>query len=296
KPVERAYMATLAWVMRRRWVVVVASLVALVLTAPLMQLVPKNFLPDSDEAQFAVNVRAPEGTSLEQTALIGERIARARRRMEGVTQTVVTVGDDPQKTPNLAAIYVKLVDPDKRKQSQRQLMDRTRLEIAARQPKDLRIDVSEVPLFTGGISWPVTYELTGTDLDRLTEYSQRALDVLRKAPGAVDATSSFIPGKPEIGVSVDRERAADLGVSLNDVALALRLLVGGIAVSSYLEQGNEYDINVRADRSARADMDGLALMTVPSTKLGSAPLTEVVRFDRATGPSQINHSARRRQV
>src|SRR5262249_59984620 len=98
KPVERAYMATLAWVMRRRWVVVVASLVALVLTAPLMQLVPKNFLPDSDEAQFAVNVRAPEGTSLEQTALIGERIAREMRRMEGVTQTVVTVGDDPQKT------------------------------------------------------------------------------------------------------------------------------------------------------------------------------------------------------
>src|SRR5262249_40582549 len=187
----------------------------------------------------------------------------------------------------------KLVDPDRRRQTQHQLMDRARLEVAARQPKELRIDVSEVPLFAGGLSWPVTYEMTGPDLDRLTDYSQRALEVLKKAPGAVDATSSFIPGKPEIGVSVDRERAADLGVSVNDVALALRLLVGGIAVSSYLEQGNEYDINVRADRSVRADVDGLAVMTVPSSKLGSVPLTEVVKFDRSTGPSQINHSARR---
>src|SRR5262249_23734136 len=81
KPVGRAYMATLAWVMRRRWVVVVASLAALVLTGPLMAAVPKNFIPDSDEAQFSVNVRAPEGTSLEQTALVGERIAREVRRM-----------------------------------------------------------------------------------------------------------------------------------------------------------------------------------------------------------------------
>jgi hydrophobe/amphiphile efflux-1 (HAE1) family protein len=296
KPIERAYLTVLAWVMRRRWVVVVASLVALVLAAPLMQAVPKNFLPDSDEAQFSVNVRAPEGTSLEQTALIGERIAREVRRMEGVTSTVVTVGDDPQKTPNLAAIYVKLVDPDERKASQRQLMDRARLEVAAHQPKELRIDVSEVPLFTGGLSWPVIYEMTGPDLDRLSDYAQRALAVLARAPGAVDVTSSFIPGRPEVGVSVDRERAADLGVSVNDVALALRLLVGGIAVSSYLEQGNEYDINVRAERAVRADVDGLSLMTVPSTKLGTVPLTEVVRFERSTGPSQINHSARRRQV
>src|SRR5262249_33156712 len=100
----------------------------------------------------------------------------------------------------------------------------------------------------------------------------------------------------EVGITIDREKAADLGVSVNDVALSLRLLVGGIDVSSYLEQGNEYDVNVRADRSYRADVDGLALVTVPSSRLGSVPLTEVVHIERSSGPSQINHTGRRRQV
>jgi hydrophobe/amphiphile efflux-1 (HAE1) family protein len=295
-PLERVYMRILAWSMRHRWAIVLASFGVLVATVPLMNAVPKNFLPESDEAHFAVNIRAPEGTSLEETALIGERVAREVRRIAGVTSTLVTVGDDAQKTPNLAAIYVKLVDPDQRPLSAAQLMDQVRHDIAAKQPKELTINVSEVPLFAGSLTWPVTYELTGPDLDRLTEYSQKALTTLRAYPGAVDATSSFIPGKPEVTVTVNREKAADLGVSVSDVALALRLLVGGVDVSSYLERGNEYDIHVRAERQFRADVDGLALMTVPSTKLGAVPLSEVVNIEHATGPSQINHTARRRQV
>lgn len=295
-PVERAYMAVLGWVMKRRWVVVLASLGVLVATAPLMKAVPKNFLPDSDEGHFSINIRAPEGTSLEQTALIGERVAREVREMKEVTSTLVTVGDDNQKTPNLAAIYVKLLDPDQRKVTQFQVMDRVRREILPRQPKGMQIDVSEVPLFTGGLTWPVTYEMTGPDLERLIDYSQRALAAMRAFPGAVDAQSSFIPGKPEVTVTINREKAADLGVSVNDVAVALRLLVGGVDVSSYLEQGNEYDIHVRAERGFRADESGLAIMTVPSSRLGAVPLTEVVTLTHTTGPSQINHSNRRRQV
>ena len=296
QPVERGYMAILRWVMKHRWVVVLASLGVLASTGPLMKIAPKNFLPDNDEAQFSINVRAPEGTSLEQTILIGERLAREVRAIPEVTSTLVTVGDDNQKTPNLASIYVKLLAPDRRKLSQAQIMDRTRHDVVARAAKNLQIDVSEVPVFAGGLTWPVTYEMTGPDLDRLTEYAQRALEALKKAPGAVDAQSSFIPGKPEVEVRVNREKAADLGVSVSDIAGSLRLLVGGVDVSSYLEQGNEYDIHVRAEPGYRADVSGLALMTVPSAKLGSVPLTEVVKLVSATGPSQINHSARHRQV
>ena len=296
RPVERGYMAILRWVMRRRWVVVLASVGVLVAIVPLMRAVPKNFLPDNDEAQFAINMLAPEGTSLEETALIAERIARAARQMKEVASTLVTVGTGGQKTQNLASIYVKLVAPDARALSQAQIVDRTRREIVARQPKELQIDVSEVPIFSGGITWPVTYELTGPDLERLTAYGERALEALKAAPGAVDASTSSIPGKPEITVTIDREKAADLGVSVADIAAALRLLVGGVDVSSYLEQGNEYDIRVRAETGSRADAAGLGLVTVPSSRLEAVPLSEVVRLVPTTGPSQIDHSARRRQV
>src|SRR5262249_799899 len=295
-PIERAYMAVLRAVMRHRWVVVLAAFGACASTMPLMKAGRKDFLPKSAEGHCMENVRAAEGTSLEQTAIIGERIAREIRDMPGVTNTLVTIGDDPLKTQNLAAIYVKLVHPQKRKATQEQLMDRVRKEVVPHLPKGLRVHVAEVPIFQGGISWQVTYELVGPDLDQLTGYGEKALVALKGAPGAVDANSSYIPGKPEYAVHIDRERAADLDVKANDIALALRLLVGGLDVSSYEENGQTYDVNVRAEAGYRVDLDGLAAMTVPSGKAGSVPLSEVVRYERQSGPAQINRSNRQRQI
>ena len=95
-------------------------------------------------------------------------------------------------------------------------------------------------------------------------------------PGAVDVDSSLIVGKPEIGVYIDRERAADLGVQPSDIANALRLLVEGEQVSTYEERGEQYDVHVRAEPKYRADEDGLRLLTVPSSRLGYVPLADVV--------------------
>jgi hydrophobic/amphiphilic exporter-1 (mainly G- bacteria), HAE1 family len=160
----------------------------------------------------------------------------------------------------------------------------------------MRIDVSDVPMFSGGIAFQVTYELVGPDLDTLNGYGEKALAALKAASGAVDANSSYIPGKPELEVHINRERAADLGVSVSDIAVALRLLVGGLDVSSYEENGQPYDVHVRAEPAYRADLPGLATMTVPSSKVGPVLLSEVVRYESQTGPAQINRSNRQRQI
>ncbi len=296
KPIERAYMAILGFVMRRRWVVVVGALLVFLSTGPLMSAAPKDFLPESDEAHFMVNVRSPEGTSLEAATLIGERLARDIRRVSGVTSTLVMTGDNMLRLPNLTGIYVKLSHPGERQETQKQIMDRVRAEVVAHAPEELRVDVSQVALFQGGMTWAVSYELVGPDLERLEQYADEIVAELKKSPGAVDAQSSHIPGKPEMSVAILREKAADLGVSVSDVALTLRLLVGGLEVSSYREHGHEYEIYLQAERAARADLDGLALMTVPSTKLGSVPLSQVVKVEPTTGPSQIEHSSRRRKI
>jgi multidrug efflux pump subunit AcrB len=122
------------------------------------------------------------------------------------------------------------------------------------------------------------------------------LDKLRQVPGAVDVDSSFVIGKPEIGVYIDRARAADLGVSPMDVATALGLLVEGNKASAYEEKGEEYDVHVRAEARYRADVEGLRLLTVPSQKLGSVPLADVVKLERGTGPAVINRLNRERTV
>jgi hydrophobic/amphiphilic exporter-1 (mainly G- bacteria), HAE1 family len=87
-------------------------------------------------------------------------------------------------------------------------------------------------------------------------------------PGAVDVDSSLIVGKPEIGVYIDRARAADLGVQPSDIANALRLLMQGERVSSYEERAEEYEVHVRALPQYRTDEEGLRLLTVPSSRLG----------------------------
>jgi hydrophobic/amphiphilic exporter-1 (mainly G- bacteria), HAE1 family len=296
-PVERVYMKVLGWSMRHRWVIVVASFATLLTTVPLMGKVQKGFLPISDEAHFEIVVRAPEGTSLEATTLMTERVAREVRSFPGVRYTLVTVGDNNQRAVNRSAVYVKLVDPDKRSESQIVIMERVRREVLPKLPKNLRMTVAEPPMFAGGMPQStIVYELSGPDLDTLTKYADQTVTMLKAIPGAVDVDSDLVTGKPEVVVAIDREKAADLGVSVADVATALRTLVGGIEVGTYEEQGEQYALRLRADGEYRADSTGLALLTVPSTKLGQVPLLDVVRLEDAAGPSQINHLNRRRQV
>jgi HAE1 family hydrophobic/amphiphilic exporter-1 len=299
RPIERFYMSILRWVMGHRWVVVLASIAALGSCVPMIKKVPKNFLPDNDESQFEVSLRTPEGTSLAATDLIAERLAREIKKEPGVEFTLVTIGDDDRRTPNLARIYVRLVDPEKfRREGQTELMQRVRKEIIAKQPKELRIAVSLVAAFSGGggSQAAVQYNISGSDLDKLTDYATRALETLKKMPGIVDADSSLVVGKPEVTVNIDRARAADLGVSVMDVASTLRLLVGGVKVSDYEEHGEQYEVDARAAERYRTDVEGLSLMTVPSTRLGSVPLIDVVSLGSGEGPSQINRLNRRRQV
>jgi len=296
-PIERVYIRVLAWVMRHRWVAVTASVLALVSVVPLMKAVPKGFLPKSDEAQMEVQLRAPEGTSLEATKIVGERIAREVRTMDGVQSTLVTIGDTDQRLPNFARVYVQLVAPDQRVLSQDQIMDRVRREILVNQPKDLRVKVSEVALFSGGPAQAtITWVMSGPDLAQLSKYAEQAQERLAKVPGAVDVDSTLVSGKPEIAVHINREKAADLGVQVSDVAGALRLLVGGLKVSTYEEKGEQYEVHVRAGEAYRANVEGLSMMTVPSSRLGSVPLLDIVELDRDTGPSEINRLNRRRQV
>ena len=298
RPIERLYGGILAFVMRHRWVVVVAATLTLGSCVPLVIAVPKGFLPRNDEAQFEVNVRAPEGASLLATQIVGERIAREIRGLPMVESTLTTVAGDEQRTPNLAKIYVRLVDPKARALKQEEVMALVRREIISKQPKEYRINAGEVSAFSGGgiSSAKIQYALSGPDLAVLEKSATHILEKFRQVPGAVDVDSSMIIGKPEIGVYIDRARAADLGVQVIDVANALRLLVEGVQVSTYEEHGEEYEVHVRAEANYRADTDGLRLLTVPSQRLGFVPLSDVVELRNGTGPAQINRLNRRRQV
>ncbi len=295
-PIEKAYGAVLRFAMRHRWLVVVACLATMAATVPIAKHLTGTFTPPNDKGQFQVSLRAPEGTSVGETRLIAERLAHDLRAMPSVMHTLITVGDDSEKTANLAGIRVLLTDPKQRDISQEELMNRVRDQMLVKLPKALRASVTAVPDIGNVAMADVTYAITGPDPKTLERVSAELVERLRRVPGAVDVDTSLIVGKPETKVTIDRDRAADLGVQTSDIASTLQLFVGGLKASSFPDGGEQYDIRIRGEERFRADPEALAILTVPSAQLGSVPLDSVVSLSDSTGPSSVKRVARERQI
>ena len=296
-PIERVYLVLLRFSLRHRWVVVLTCVAVLCTLPTLIKTVKKDFLPPVEEAEFVVSLRAPEGSTLASTDLLAERVARDIRQLSGVESTLLTIGDNQQRTANLAEIFVRLIAPDQRKETQQILMDRVRREIVPKYPEGWRITVLAVPPFASGMSNAnVQYFIAGPDLDLLTETTDAVMKEARKIPGIRDLDSTLIAGKPEITARVDRSKAGQLGINIADLSTTLRLLVGGLNVSTYDEGGEQYDVHLRAAEPYRNRREALGLLAVPSAKAGPVTLDNIVQLESTDGPSQINRLNRRRQV
>jgi hydrophobic/amphiphilic exporter-1 (mainly G- bacteria), HAE1 family len=290
------YTKMLIWSMQHRKAVVGLSVMVVFSIVPLFKFVGKNFLPQDDQSQYNVLIRTPEGTSLAATTSVTERIAQEIRKLPGVTHTLATVGGGQDKSVNNASVYVKLTDIDQRRLSQQQLMQRTRA-LLKTFPAEIHTGVELVSSIGGNQSnADVQYFIQGPDLAKLGKYSDELLAKMKTIPSLADADSSLRSGKPELHLDIDRPRAADLGVSVLDIEQALNTLVAGQVASTFNAGDDQYDVRVRAEERFRGGAEGIAKMTVPSAKLGSVPLDQVVRISSGAGPSSINRIARQRQV
>ena len=294
--VDGIYTAMLKFAMGHRWVIVTACILTFLSIIPLFMLVGKNFLPVDDQSQFEVSVRAPEGYSLGAASQTMERIAARLRQMPGVTDTLVTVGGGQAQVVNNGTIYVKLSEISERDKSQEIMMSDARA-ILAEYP-DLRTGVQQVQAFSGGgfRNANVQFLISGPDLKKLEEYSEKILERMKTIPDAVDVDSTLISGKPEVRLEIDRATAADLGVRVGDVSQALNTLVAGQEATTYNEGSEQYEVWVRAINNYRTDIEGLGRMIVPSSKLGWVSLDRLVKVSQGTGPSSIERTNRQRQV
>jgi hydrophobic/amphiphilic exporter-1 (mainly G- bacteria), HAE1 family len=296
-PIEALYMIVLRFSMRHRWIIVLLCFGALYSVGGLMKKVQKSLLPPNEEAQFQVTLRIPEGSSLAATDIAAERVARDIRRLDSVDYTLMSIGDNDQRTPNLASIYVRLTDPALRTESQQAVMDRVRQELLPKYNQSMRMAVLEVPAFnTGQSSANIQYIVGGPDLDRIAKAVTTAMPDIKKIPGIRDVDSTLIEGKPELRATVDRSKAGQMGVNIADLSATLRLLVGGADVSTYDEGGEQYDIHLRSEEAYRNSAEALALLSVPSMKGPPVPLSNLVTLAPREGPAQIDRANRRRQV
>ncbi len=297
KWLDSHYTTMLTWAMNHRKMVILGSGLTVLSIVPLFMFVGKNFLPADDQSQFNVLIRTPEGTSLAATTQIAESVAQQIRALPGVESTLMTDGSGADASVNNASIYVKLTDIDKRSLSQIDVMQRTRALLRSF-PPNIHTGVELVSAIGGNQSnAEVQYFIQGPDLDKLAKYSDALLAKMKQIPGVTDADTTLRSGKPEIGLDIDRARAADLGVSVQDIEQALNTLVAGQVASTFNAGDEQYDVRVRAQEQFRGTMEGLSKMTVPSAnKRGSVGLDEVVHMRPSTGPSSVNRIARQRQV
>jgi HAE1 family hydrophobic/amphiphilic exporter-1 len=299
RAVDGFYTSLLEWAMSHRAIVAIVAVAVLLSTVPLFRAVDKNFINNDDQSEFEINLRAPEGTSLESTEVITNRVATAiRERDPEVAYTLVQIAGDPATTRNLGNIYVRLKPIEERRRDQFEVMESIRKDVLPPLAVNLRTSVQPIANIGGGGSQnaDIQFVINGPDLGKLEVYSQQLVARVRKFPGVVDVDTSMNSGKPEVSVRVDRLKAADMGVQIADAAEALRLLVGGDQVTTYNEGGEQYEVHLRAAQADRSTKEAVAALTVPSSRLGAVSLDNVANFSPGSAPSDINRLGRQRQV
>ncbi len=297
--IDGTYTWLLKFSMAHRWLIVLLCVLVFISIAPLFMFVGKNFLPVDDQSQFEISVRAPEGFSLSATSQLFERIATDLRKIEGVTDTLTTIGGGQQGIVNNGTIFVKLSEIGDRTKSQEELMVSAR-ELLKNYPPELRTGVQPVQAFSGGgfRNANVQFLISGPDLKVLEDASAKLLEKMKTIPDAVDVDSTLISGKPEVQLVVDRDTAADLGVRIGDVSQALNTLVAGVEATNFNEGTDQYEVRVRAINNFRTDVEGLKRLIVPSSKpgIGFVTLDRLIKVKEGTGPSSVDRLNRQRQV
>jgi HAE1 family hydrophobic/amphiphilic exporter-1 len=300
-PIDRAYTALLQWSMSHRGVIATLAVLVLLSSVPLFRTVAVNFTPQDDTSELEITLRAPEGTSLDATDVIANRVGAAVREIPEVDYTMATVAGDGAGTRNSASIFVKLKDLDARDRDVFAVVNEVRTKVLPRYaPVGIRSSVAATGGLGGGRggggAGDIQFVMQGPDLRQLQAHSEALMADIRRIPGLVDVDTNLNTGKPEMAVRIDRPKAADLGVQVSDTAEALRLLVGGDQVTTYNEGGEQYEVHVRADAPDRTSQEAIALLPVPSSRLGSVTLDNIASFVPDSAPTEIRRLSRQRQV
>ncbi len=300
--VEGTYTWLLRLAMRFRWAVVLICIITVASIVPLYKFVGMAFLPDEDESLFQVNLRGPQGTSLSATQSMLDRIARdIRAEVPGVKNTLILAGFGRGSGSNNGFINVSLAPVSERAKSQADLINQTRQIARKYSSKDYQVSVSASSSIAGSIGLGrggsgVGMFIAGPDMAKLTEYANAMVDEMKKDPIYRDPDTSIEVGNPEVRVTIDRTKAADLGVRAGDVAQALNIMSAGQIVSTYSENSRQYDVVVRAEEAYRRDRSNFRYFTVGSSNGGTVDLDRVIKIAEGTSPSSISRLNRQRQV
>jgi len=295
---EEFYRSALGLALRFRWVVMILAFATVVLGVMVARTLPVAFDSTSDRSEFLADLALPFGAGIEETRLIAHRVAARLNQVEHVQTVFFTIGSGSQERVNEASFYIGVTAKADRTTSILTLMAAVRAEMKLAAPEANKISVTEVPWISGGSfsAFSINYAIRGNDLGVLQQRADVIMARMRLTGEFADVQSSFETGKPEVQVTIDRNRAADLGVSMRTLAESIRALVGGTDVTTYEELGSRYDVRVRLEEHQRNDVTKLEMIQIRAADGRLVDIANLASFDLAYGPAQIERQNRSRRI
>jgi HAE1 family hydrophobic/amphiphilic exporter-1 len=291
------YKAVIAWALDHRFAMILLALLTFgaAIALPVLGLIGGGLMPEMDDSEFSIVYDTPPGSNIAYTRLKALEITRAARTAPEVLYTYATIGGRDSSV-DTGRVYVKLSRKQDRSRSQSTVVS------------DLRARLSRLGGVSSSISTgfdegqkAIQLQLQGRDAGTLTRLAEAIATEARQVPGAVDVGLSTKGQKPELDVQVDRGLAGALGVTVGQVAQALRPAFAGIDVGDWVDpSGETRDVTIRLSPEARAsvaDLESLPLVVTRGPNgTATIPLGQIARVASSIGPARIDHLDRERVI
>jgi len=287
---ETGYRHLVAFALAHRWkVVLIAAIIVASSYFPFAH-VGKTFVPEEDESRFMIITQAPLGSNLEYTS---EKLREVESIVANRPETysyfsAVGIGEGGQVTTGRT--FVRLKDRRERALSQSQVM--AQLRRALNQIPGIQAFPANISAIGGQRGEPLQFAIVGPDLDTLGEITPPFVDRLNQVQGIAKLDTDLRLNLPEVRLELDRERAAQVGLTASDIAQTLSATTGGIDIAQYREGSQRYDIRLQIDPSARADQDVLKKIYVKNRYGELVRLDTLVRVVEGLGPAEIKRRNR----
>ena len=255
--------------------------------------IPKNFMSALDTGDFTVDIDMPAGTTLDDMTTVTRKIEATLRGHAEIDTIVTRIGNENGES-NVANFYVKMVPYGKRKVKTGPFKEAIRSELAVYAYANPA--VKDATSMGGGGQRPFAVNIMGADLDELVKIADQLKGRLAQSPDLKDVDTSYRPGKPELQVRLNENKAYQYGMSSALVGSELRTLVEGSVPGVFRQRGREYDIRVRLKEEQRQIGQTFDSLFIPNINQNLVRLADVAEPINATGPATINRQDRGRYV
>ena len=279
--------------------------VILAIVAGLVVAVGKDFLPTLDEGGIWIQVQTPPGISLERSAVMADALRDKLKEFPEVSYVMTQVGRDDEGTEAFSPSHIECgVGLKPYKQWKR---GRTKENLVA----DMSDAIAEMPGYKVGFSQPIidmvmdqmagshsdlAVKVYGEDLTETRHLAEKVLAVVRSIDGAADCVIDQEPPLPQLRIKVDRDKVAQYGVNVSDVADLIEVAIGGKAVSQVFIGSKVYDITCRFKEEVRDTPESIGALMVTSSNGISIPLSSVATIETALGASSIAREMNKRHL